>query len=113
MLRSVIEQFEPDYKLGVTTDLKMNEQKDLKKLPHLTFPPTFNDFRFALHKKSVKSLLSVVKRGFILPFAPQWLLQKVGQLNAHKLVALFDCSGFAYGDQWSPSRMISRTKYYK
>lgn len=113
MLRSVIDQMESNYRIGVSTDLKMEEQKDLQELPRLTFQPKLSDFQYALRQKSVKNFLSVVKRGLLLPLAPQWLLQKFRYINGKNFVALFDCSGFAYGDQWSPNRLISRTKYYR
>jgi polysaccharide pyruvyl transferase WcaK-like protein len=79
----------------------------------LTYQPDSEEFRRALRKRSPKTFISLFKRGIILPLLPQAILQSMGKLNARNVIALLDCSGFAYGDQWSPKRMISRTKYYR
>lgn len=113
MLRSVKEQLESRYNIGVTTDLKMEEQSDLEEFPRLSFPPEPGSFKEVLQKPSLKKIISYTKRGIILPLLPDWVLDKASLLNAQNLVALFDCSGFAYGDQWSPNRLISRTQHYE
>lgn len=113
MLRSVKEQLESRYNIGVTTDLKMGGQTDLEEFPQLLFPADTGSFRHMLQEPSLKKMVSFIKRGIILPLLPDWFLNKANLLNAHNLSALFDCSGFAYGDQWSPNRLISRAKHYE
>lgn len=113
MFRSILDRLQSQYEFGVSTDLKLDGQEDLPKLLRFTFQPTYNEMQEAFRKRSVKRLISVTKRGIILPLLPQTILQSMGLLNARNLVAFFDCSGFAYGDQWSPNRMIKRIKYYK
>jgi len=113
MFRSILERLQPQYEFGVSTDLNIDGQEDLPKLLRFTFQPTYNEMQEAFRKRSFTRLISVTKRGIILPLLPQTVLQSMGLLNARNLVALFDCSGFAYGDQWSPNRMIKRIKYYE
>lgn len=113
MLRSVINEFESRYELGVTKDLKIDGQKGLPKMYRLSFPSSKADMENTLNQQSVNQFLKLTARNFALKYAPQGILKKTGRLSARSLVVLFDCSGFAYGDYWPATRLITRAHYYK
>lgn len=112
-LRAVGDRLQSYYTLSVSTDLKVAEQKNLPELLKLSFQPGINEVKEVFQKRSLSKLLSVAKRGVLLPLLPHSLLRKTGYIYAKHLVALLDCSGYAYGDKWPPKRMITRTEYYK
>lgn len=112
-LHSVGERVQPNYALCVSTDLKITDQKNLPELLQLTSLPGKNEISEIVQRRSLSKLLSVSKRGILIPLLPQSVLRKMGYINSRHLVALLDCSGYAYGDKWPPRRMIERTQYYR
>lgn len=112
-LRSVSERGAPNYTLSFSTDLKIANQENLPELLRLTSLPNKNEIKEIFKRRSLSKFFSVTKRGILLPLLPQLVLRKMGYIDSRHLVALLDCSGYAYGDKWSPKRMIERAEYYK
>ncbi|REL24176.1 polysaccharide pyruvyl transferase family protein [Rhodohalobacter sp. SW132] len=112
-LRSVAERIEPHYALSISTDLKIRGQENLPELLQLTSLPGKDEIGEIFHRRSLSKFLSVAKRGIFLSLLPPSVLRKIGYINSSHQVALLDCSGYAYGDKWSPNRMIKRAEYYK
>lgn len=112
-LRSVGERIEPQFLLSNSTDLQITNQENLPELLQLTSLPSKNEIGEVFQRRSLSTLFSVSKRGILLPLLPQSVLRKMGYINSRHLVALLDCSGYAYGDKWPPKRMIERTIYYR
>ncbi len=109
MLRSVLARY-GDRPIGAPRELWPTGVPD--PLRPLMLPPPFGEVRSALAAKrpglaarlgTKRALLAAAQRR-----APRWF----GTAPAHRLGALLDCSGFAYGDAWSPARMVQRHGYY-
>lgn len=113
MLRSVGQRLGAKYVLAASTSLYCAGQKDLPEILDLKFRPSFHEFRLALQNPSLETMLSLAKRSVGLAALPEHTLRARGIRDSRSLAALLDCSGFAYGDQWTPRRIISRTEYYE
>ncbi|WP_299656932.1 polysaccharide pyruvyl transferase family protein [uncultured Jannaschia sp.] len=81
-----------------------------KRLVPQMLPPHAGEFRASLGRPALLARLAAKRT--ILQFAearaPYWF----GAAPTHGLSALLDCSGFAYGDTWSPARILQRHGYY-
>lgn len=113
MLRAVVQRLEKQYCLGVSTDLHVDGQAGIPAMKTLKSQPTLREASAALKSLSPVKCLSLAKRSMVLPLLSQRFLETRGIGNTRDLVALLDCSGFAYGDQWSSRRLVARVRYYE
>ncbi len=112
MLRAMIERLGHRFVLGTSVDQKINGQQDVPVLPRVKWQPGAEDFRAALHQKSWRECISVARRAALLPLMSRSMLRSRNLIKGPDLVALLDCSGFAYGDQWTLRRPKMRADYY-
>ena len=76
----------------------------------LMLPPHAGEFRAALARPA--ALAGLAAKRALLAVAGSQVPRRFGAASAEALGALLDCSGFAYGDAWSPRRMHRRAGYY-
>lgn len=113
MLLSVVERLSGKVLLAASTDMQLAGVKGLPEFPKPTYPPTRLELSRAVGRRAIKEVVSIGKRGLLLPLMPERMYRKRKLVNGNRMVALLDCSGFAYGDQWRPGRMQARTHYYR
>ena len=113
MLRAVAERLGTRTSIAVSTDLKADGVAGLPGLPRILWPPDGDDVRQAVRRRSIARGLSVLKRSVLLPIVPRAALLERGMCSGRDVRALLDCSGFAYGDQWNPERVVRRTGYFR
>lgn len=111
MLRAVVERLGERYRLVASPDLSghLLDQPDLRRLE---WQPTAGQYALAARQRSVKGGWDLLKRAARLALMPQGSLEAQGVIDGRGLQALLDCSGFAYGDQWSTRRVKARAAYY-
>lgn len=62
---------------------------------------------------SRRGALTALARVVGPPLIPRPALNRLGYVDGRDLTGLVDCSGFAYGDQWSAWRLRDRAQYFE
>lgn len=70
------------------------------------------DVRAAAARGKVVTAIRTARNAAALRVLPARLAAPRGAVSGRHISALFDCSGFAYGDQWTTRRPLHRASYY-
>lgn len=78
----------------------------------VALPPEAGEARLALGRRDGGRLLTLAAKAVAMRLPGPVLERLTGHGDARGLDVLLDCSGFAYGDDWSVGRMERRAAYY-
>lgn len=110
MLRAVVERLADSVVLAASSDLG-GDGFD-RTFRRIEWRPTLGQYALAARHRSLGEGLDLVRRTARLAVASPSRLEARGIVEGRRLDALLDCSGFAYGDQWSTRRVNVRAAYY-
>ncbi|MFP4540354.1 MAG: polysaccharide pyruvyl transferase family protein [Opitutales bacterium] len=113
MLHALARQLGDRYNLCVRSALGLDQLPADPPLYRVIEETGWSALRRGLMQGSLEARARTTRRTLALHFAPRSWLEKRRIADHRRLRALLDCSGFAYGDQWSNRRIQSRTQLYR
>ncbi len=111
MLRAVADRLGPRHRLAASSDLGANGEGEGPDLLRVLWPPSPGDYGAEFRAGSVSRGIRLLKRDAALRLLPAPALARLGYASGRSVTGLLDCSGFAYGDQWSTRRPERRLEY--
>jgi hypothetical protein len=111
MLRAVMERLGPRHLLAVSSDLGGALPSGRSSLHRVRWSPEWKEYASAIRSGSVRRLFQLARRSAGLTLLPAPFVERNGYVSGSSLTGLLDCSGFAYGDQWSTRRPEKRREY--
>jgi polysaccharide pyruvyl transferase WcaK-like protein len=109
MLRAVVAQLQGRFVLAAAD--QMGRSRLARKLGLRRLWRSATKHEIALARSGARR--AVIRARSILAHLPISCQKRLGGVGSRQLNALLDCSGFAYGDAWSPYRLERRTAYYE
>lgn len=111
MLRAVVERLGSRHRVAASSDLGANGEGEGPDLLRVRWPATGEDYAAGVRAASVTRILRFLRKDAALRLLPTSALARRGYVSGRAVTGLLDCSGFAYGDQWSTRRPGKRLEY--
>jgi len=112
MLKAVLARLGASNVLAATPRRGIDAPPREAGLKEIFWPPTATEALEAVRSRSRGRSMALAKRS-MLTLVPSSVRFRKGFVRGSDVRTLLDCSGFAYGDQWSPERMVARTHYFR
>ena len=110
MYRSVLERF-ADHAIAAPRELWAAGVPD--ELVPVILPPTAPELGAAARAGALQLAATLAAKGALMAASEGAAARLAGTGSAAGVRALLDCSGFGYGDAWSPERMLRREAHYR
>jgi polysaccharide pyruvyl transferase WcaK-like protein len=115
MLTAVMQQLQRGYRLAASTDLGVSgtfANADIGPISAVKWRASAGEIASALTHLKVPRAMAMARRNVALAMLSEPALSARRIVDGRQITALLDCSGFAYGDQWSTNRLVQRMRYY-
>lgn len=112
MMRALWEQLAPGRTLATSSREGLECMPSGISLLQARWRPDQGEILGAFRSGSLRRGLGAIRRELVLRTLPDDALRRRGFVQGDQVSALLDCSGFAYGDQWSINRLVSRERHF-
>jgi hypothetical protein len=111
MLRATAERLRRSYLPAVSAAMGLEDGFARTGIYQIRWKPTASEVVSAVASGSPRAMWATLRRGAGLSLG-RAAARRRGYVDGRDLIALVDCSGFAYGDQWPGKKLRAREAYF-